>query len=170
MVNFANSYQKIIGKKNHKANQGELINLQNLGTSLYAKSDFSAGSTTSLCDYEIKAPRTGISVGDFVSNYENQALISNISKGESLSLRHFSGKAVAISEITKNFARQVGLGLPVRLHDYSSIKNNFDINTYEFHLSFSEVLSDKLNNIVDEINRNEISQFICLTIFQTIDY
>src|SRR5690606_26245331 len=33
------------------------------------------------------------------------------------------------------------IGIPVRLHDLASIERKFPVGSYEFHLSFGEVLS-----------------------------
>ena len=44
------------------------------------------------------------------------------------------------------------LGLPVRLHDFSQIRTHFDVGVHEFHLSFSEVLTNNLNSVIEQIS------------------
>ena len=136
--NFCSNYLRIYGEQYHSPNQGELINLQNLGTSIYAKRDLEVDEKTTLKDYDIQAPRVGISVGDFSTNFEGKPLISPVKKGEVLTLRHFSNGLLSIPENVREFSRLLHVGLPVRLHDYLRLKETFNLSHYEFHLSFSE--------------------------------
>ena len=42
-------------------------------------------------------------------------------------------------------ANKYMISLPVRLHDYTPINNKFELDCYEFHLSFGEVLNQTLD-------------------------
>ena len=149
LVEFSKSYKSIVGNKVHSPNQGELINVQNLGTSLYAKKDLNIGDRAVLDLFEIKAPRTGISVGMFTQKFQNIPLSNPIKKGTSLNKRHFESDKISVPNSIGRFARETRLGLPVRLHDYQDLKTIFDVGTYEFHLSFTEVMSGELDLIID---------------------
>ena len=151
LVQFSSQYEKVLGTENHEPNQGELINLQNLGTSLYAKKNLMAGATTSLEDYEIKAPRVGISPASFIESYASKPLLKDLNGGAALSINHFLIGQNYVETKIKDFSKLKQLGLPVRLHDYLSLKNKFDLSTYEFHLSFTEVLNSNLLDVVTDI-------------------
>ena len=155
LVRFAKEFSRIIGVSNHFPNQGELINLQNLGTSLYANRDIAIGENSTISDYDIKAPRVGISPEDFTKDFEKKVIIKSIKKGQPLSINNFSDSNKKIKSEIKQFARNNSLGLPVRLHDYLFLKKKFDIGTYEFHLSFTEALSGDLEIILKDIGIEE---------------
>ena len=155
LVAFANNFENILGERNRVPNQGELINLQNLGTSLYANELIKVGQQTTIDNYTIRAPRVGISPAQFEANYQKIKLNNELKQGSALSISNFSIKKSPISHEIRSFAKQRKLGLPVRLHDYSAIKKRFDLATYEFHLSFSEVLNDNLMKVIDNINQKE---------------
>ncbi len=155
LVKFCEQYKKIIGSPEHIPNQGERINLQNLGTSLYAIRDINSGERTDLTDYQVRAPRVGVSPGEFVKSFSDKELLRPLENGEPLSKLNFQTEQNGISKEVKKFARESLLGLPVRLHDFSQIRTHFDVGVYEFHLSFSEVLSNNLNAIIDDIDADD---------------
>ena len=155
LVRFAKEYEKVLGHDYHVPNQGELINLQNLGTSLYAKRNIKVGEKTTFKDYEIRAPRVGISSANFIKYYQSKSLLKGLDSGGALSINNFSPPQNIIKKEIKLFAKQNYIGLPVRLHDYLFLKNKFDLGTYEFHLSFTEVLNGDLETIVKTIDQNE---------------
>ena len=155
LVKFSSEFDRILGVSNHLPNQGELINLQNLGTSLYAKREIKAGERTCIEDFEIKAPRIGISPDSFTHQYNSKILYKKLEKGKPLSIKNFSNSDEEINVDVKKFSRNKNIGLPVRLHDYLFIKDKFDLTTYEFHLSFSEALTGDFKRVVAEIDSEE---------------
>lgn len=155
LVRFGNEYENVLGNLLRTPNQGELINLQNLGTSLYAKRNIEAGETTSIDDYEIKAPRVGISPACFATTYNETVFQRRLPLGAALSINNFSMELTGVNNEIKNFAKQKKIGLPVRLHDYLLLKNKFDLATYEFHLSYTEVLNGNFKEVVKNINTEE---------------
>ena len=155
LVKFCDQYQNILGDFDHLPNQGERINLQNLGTSLYAKYDLTTNKTSALEDFEVRAPRVGISPGEFMREYENKKVLKPLKKGEALSTLNYSKTNNKIREEVKDFAKDALIGLPVRLHDYYSVRSKFGVGNYEFHLSFSEVLSGDLNKILNDMSSEE---------------
>ena len=155
LAKFSSEFDRILGVSNHLPNQGELINLQNLGTSLYAKREIKAGERTCIEDFEIKAPRVGISPDSFTSQYNSKIIYKKLEKGKPLSIKNFSNSDEEINVDVKKFSRNKNIGLPVRLHDYVFIKDKFDLKTYEFHLSFSEALTGDFKRVVAEIDSEE---------------
>ena len=155
LTRFATGYKSVIGAKNHVPNQGELINLQNLGTGLYARRDVQSGERALLEDFDIKAPRIGISPADFVKGFYHQELSKGIVKGQALAANNYSVLESNIDRKTKLFAREKNLGLPVRFHDYKFFKTKFDVGTYEFHLSFTEALHGDFDDVVFDIDEKE---------------
>ena len=134
LVQFSKMFDSIVGKSNHVPNQGELINLQNLGTSLYAKRNINVGEKTSLEDYEVKAPRIGVSSGVFHKNFNLKSIQKKLNKGQPLLAKYFSNVKEEVKPEVRQFAQKNMLGLPVRLHDYAFMRSTFELKTYEFHL------------------------------------
>jgi N-acetylneuraminate synthase len=89
LTRFSSAMESILGVKNKVLNQGEILNMQNLGTGLYSNKDILTGSSVTLSDFQIKAPRVGLSVGDFLSKYSNRKVTMDIVKGQALEKRSF---------------------------------------------------------------------------------
>jgi N-acetylneuraminate synthase len=135
---FAKGFSQIVsGDSPRLANQGELINLQNLGRSFFAKSDIAPGSKLRRSDYFYRAPRTGISVEAFW-DFEGKALLRGIGVGDVLSDSHIS-VTTQIDAHAIQTANELEIAIPVRLHDFKEIHNKFRLNQYELHLSYEEV-------------------------------
>jgi N-acetylneuraminate synthase len=81
--------------------------------------------------------------------------MQSVAKGASLVRSMFEQKT-ALPDRVIEFARKAGLSLPVRLHDLESMQTQFPIGAFEFHLSFSEVLSDIDVSGFDASNRYSI--------------
>ena len=139
-----NNFELIMGVKTRIPNQGEKLNMQNLGTSLYAKRDLVSGSCIELNDLVIQAPRKGISVGDFLNNYKDKKINRDILQGRSIQASDYENhKELASTEIL-DFASRNKIALPIRLYDYKYYFDNLNTNYFEFHLSYGEVLSNEL--------------------------
>lgn len=121
-------------------NQGELLNRQNLGRSFFAVRDLSAGHVLSTQDLVYRSPNVGLNRED-IDRCLGSPLKQPVRKGASLVRSMFTPK-VALPDRVVAFARKTGLSLPVRLHDLDAMQAQFPIGAFEFHLSFSEVLSD----------------------------
>ncbi len=140
LVFFADNIKQILsGDEDKSINQGEKMNLQNLGRSFYAIEDIEKGQSLSKDKIKLLSPRTGISHSD-ISQYENQQTIRRIKKGSILKASHFRENR-KVDESALEFAKENTIALPVRLHDYLSVHQSIPINSYEFHLSFKESLS-----------------------------
>ena len=86
---FLKAMPKILKtSKKRIINQGEMLNKQNLGRSLYAKKDFIAGEYLDLNDFEELVPQVGLSYNDF-KKIKSKKLIINLKKGKVLKQSHF---------------------------------------------------------------------------------
>lgn len=130
----------LVGNSPRVANQGELLNRQNLGRSYYAIDDFTKGYTLSMSDLEYRSPHTGLDKTN-IKKYISKPLQADISKGEVIAKGVFN-KITPISDKVIGIAKEMKLSLPVRLHDYEKMESMFPIGAFEFHLSFDEVLSE----------------------------
>ncbi len=128
-----------VGDFPRKVNQGEIMNLQNLGRSYHAKRFISSGEILSKEDFEYRSPRTGIGFKEFHS-FLGTTIKKDISIGEVLNSSHFSQ---TLNDSEKIFIKDIisNISLPVRLHDINDIRNLSNIRNFECHLSFGEVLS-----------------------------
>ena len=120
-------------------NQGEMLNLQNLGRSFYATKDIDAGEVIAEEKFVVRAPRTGIGRHE-MAQYLGRPAVRPVRKGEVVNRSVFEKNAELTDEIIA-FARSKRASLPVRFHDQREIQRKFPIGRYEFHLSFGEVLS-----------------------------
>jgi len=148
---FARQMPGILGISTRDPNQGEISNLQNLGTGLYAKGDFERGETPTLSDFTVAAPRKGLSVGEFVGGYSNKPLAHPISAGQPLIKQDFVDSPTFDSQEIYQFAKDFEIGVPVRVHDYEDIAQRIPCENYELHFSFGEILSGKADSVVDRI-------------------
>jgi sialic acid synthase SpsE len=145
MVNIIRYYKEAKeGYGPRKLNQGEMLNLQNLGRSFYLKSDQAKGSILKKEDLLYASPAVGLGNKE-IDFYINKPIIKDVKKGKVLIASMFE-KNKHIDSKEKLFCNKFKISLPVRLHDLEFIRNDFSIERYEFHLSYKEV-DQGLNNI-----------------------
>ncbi|QWE12798.1 N-acetylneuraminate synthase family protein [Polynucleobacter sp. AP-Titi-500A-B4] len=120
-------------------NQGELLNLQNLGRSYYSKVDIHPDELVTYDQLVLRSPRVGMDRSE-IGKYIGRHPIKSIKAGDVLNLSVFE-KNAKISVGAIEFAKSKKIGLPVRLHDYGLMKAQFPVNVFEFHLSFGELQS-----------------------------
>jgi sialic acid synthase SpsE len=145
MVKMVRAYS--VAKKGYgprKLNQGEKLNRQNLGRSFYFLSDYKSGEIINPDDLVYTSPAIGLNINK-IDSYLQKTLIKNVKKGEVVTSSLFK-RTKYIEDEQKEFCRKNKISLPVRVHDFESIRNDFFINNYEFHLSYTEV-DEGLNNI-----------------------
>jgi sialic acid synthase SpsE len=136
---FAENMQLILsGNGPRVPNQGELLNLQNLGRSYYAKDTIKPGEILALNKLVFRAPRVGFGKSE-IKEFIGRTPIVPINAGAVLSRAAFEQRA-KVPEAAIEYARNNKIGIPVRLHDLASIEKQFPVGNYEFHLSFGEVL------------------------------
>jgi len=129
-------------------NQGELLNLQNLGRSFYATKDIPAGSKVLAEDFKYLSPKVGFGF-ELFTNVESPVLVKDIKAGEVLTPFYIKHRE-SLSDRAIDFANSMRVGLPVRLHDFTKINNIFHLQNYEFHLSYGEINKLKDINIVNK--------------------
>ena len=133
----------MVGNADRVPNQGEMLNLQNLGRSYYAKEFIAAGELLRKDQLSFRAPRIGLGRNE-LDCYLEQPTARAINAGGVITKSVFE-ISQQISDEALEFARQKKIAIPVRLHDLAGIEQRFPIGAYEFHLSFGEVLSGQLD-------------------------
>jgi sugar phosphate isomerase/epimerase len=132
-------------------NQGELLNKQNLGRSYFAQKNLETGSLIIESDFEYRSPLTGINGLEF-RKFIGKSLCKSVSENEPLTASHLLPADPELSLLEIETARDMNLSIPVRLGDFKKITSELPVGSFEFHLSFEEILSD-LSDI--EINQSD---------------
>ncbi len=137
MNKILNNFVTIMGDSKKPVNQGEIMNMQNLGTGVYISSDKEKGEFISNKDIEIKAPRKGLTL-DELHQYIHRPLVKNIKKDEPLTKSHFI-KSITLNKKDFAFIEKSKISIPIRFHDMNSIFKTFEISNFEFHLSYQDL-------------------------------
>lgn len=132
------AYEAMQGDGSRVINQGELINMQNLGSSLYAKRDLHPGERISLDNCDVKAPRKGLTFAE-LDKRQVFHVQRSVPAGTALSALHLTPPKPPLSAPLRAFCDAKELSLPVRLHDVAVLQGRFPIKNYELHLSYTEV-------------------------------
>ncbi len=127
------------GNKSRTINPGELLNLQNLGRSFYAKKEMHVNERIEASKFEYRTPRLGLGYRDFHASI-GLALKAEIKSAEVLGRNHLEAPLRVAPEAI-DFCINNCIGLPVRLHDVEEIMQLMPLKDFELHLSFGEVLS-----------------------------
>lgn len=132
-----------IGSGNVKRvpNQGELLNRQNLGRSFFLNKPIKSGEVIKLEDLDYRSPNVGLGVLE-IDEYLGKPIYQDSTSGTVLTKSLFAGKTSNLPAEVLEFSRSKKLSLPIRLHDYEFFEKKFPINSYEFHLSYKEILKD----------------------------
>lgn len=138
LTRILNNYDEILKCEKRIPNQGEVLNVRNLGTSLYSKVNLKKGDLLNDAQFTEKSPRTGLSYEDF-NNIVDKTLIKDIKIGEPLLKEHFEENKLKLSENLIQFSNNKRISLPVRLHDFKLFKDIFNFEHYEFHFSYKEI-------------------------------
>ena len=140
LAEFAENFALInTGNGPRTPNQGELLNLQNLGRSYYLNRPLAEGETVESNDLMLRSPRVGLGPKEAAS-YFGSPVRRQLKRGDVISRSVFEARP-SVSARVIDFARARRLSLPVRLHDVNWVARRFPIGAFEFHLSFGEVLS-----------------------------
>jgi N-acetylneuraminate synthase len=156
LVNLTSNFQRIIRCDERIPNQGEILNVRNLGTSLYASSDLTEGTEISSLNLIERSPAVGLSLTDF-TNLKSKVLVKPLKKGAPILNHHFIKTDSSVSKEYSSFANKNRFSLPVRLHDFTQIAEKFNLNNYELHFSYKEIkfLVDKgLEDLLLKINKS----------------
>lgn len=138
ILNFYCKNLKIIDKKNPKKeiNQGELINLQNLGSSYIFSQDVKKGKILSKKFLKLSQPKIGIDDLN-IEKYLGLSIKKNIKKNTPLTSNCFYNH-----KLTKNYQSFINLkkiSIPIRPHDYKELSSEINSNYFELHLSYKDV-------------------------------
>lgn len=128
-------------KKKMYSNQGEIINIQNLGASYYFKKNVKTGSLLKIKDLELRQPNVGITDLN-LENYIKKKLITNAIKNEPLTESYFKVQEIN-HELIKKFNKN-NFSLPIRPRDYKNISNQIPLDNYEMHMTFRDIDNFKL--------------------------
>lgn len=141
MASFAENMDLLLaGDGPRVPNQGEMLNLQNLGRSYYAKDTIALGELVTSDKLSFRSPRVGLGRTE-MATFMGKPAIRKIDAGAVLGRSAFEATS-NVSMKAIDFARSKKIGIPVRLHDLAGIEKKFPVGAYEFHLSFGEVLSE----------------------------
>ena len=138
LTRILNSYDEILKCEKRIPNQGEVLNVRNLGTSLYSNVNLKKGDRLKNTHFIGKSPRIGLSYEEF-NNIEDKILTKDIRIGEPLLIEHFEETKFKLSENLIKFSNDKRISLPVRLHDFKLFKDIFNFKHYEFHFSYKEI-------------------------------
>ena len=150
---MANVDEILSGNSKREINQGELINLQNLSKSFFAKRPINSGEHFNLVDFEYKHPRVGLSKAD-VQTLVGKKLVQFCKQGAALTEAHFRSPTQIPSDLIE-LCNKKKISLPIRLHDYEEIQDKFKIENYELHLSSADVM--KLEKFKKLSNRHSFT-------------
>lgn len=138
LCRLLNAHDAIQGDGKREINQGERINMQNLGSSLYASRDIAAGEDLSSANTVLKAPRKGLTWAG-IEERGLKALMRPVPAGTAITELHFTTAKPPLEAGLVDFCDAHELSLPIRLHDAALLQTRFPILNYELHLSYQEV-------------------------------
>lgn len=121
------------------ANQGERLNLQNLGRSFHIVKPIKAGSVLLDDAISYHSPATGIDMSQ-IKQFLGKKLLRDGSVGQPLTESLFA----ITPELTADqieFLNEKKVSLPARFHDLAKLRKAFPIQNFEMHLSFTELSS-----------------------------
>jgi sialic acid synthase SpsE len=152
LCKMLNTFDTVQGDGRRELNQGERINMQNLGSSLYASRAIEVGEKLSSVNVVVKAPRKGLTWGE-VRRKGLTSVKRPVALGTAVSELHFSEPKPPLAQSLVAFCDEKQLSIPIRLHDASALQTRFPIKNNELHLSYEEVsrfqksMSEGLSNL-----------------------
>lgn len=138
LCKLLNAYDTVQGTGRREINQGERINMQNLGSSLYASREIAPGEGLSPDNTVVKAPRKGLTWAD-VKRRGDAAVRRPVAAGTAISELHFTEAKAPLDQGLVDFCDEKQLSIPLRLHDAQVLQTRFPIRNNELHLSYQEV-------------------------------
>jgi hypothetical protein len=128
----------LIDQKNFKKlpNQGEIINVQNLGSSYVFKKNLKAGAIVKKEFLRLQQPKIGIDDLE-IDKYLGLRINKNVKKNSPLTITLFYDQKLSNKQIT--FIQNKKISIPIRSHDHKMLHKEIRGNHYEIHLSFKDV-------------------------------
>lgn len=155
MSAFADNLRAIAsGDGPRSPNQGELLNRQNLGRSMFAAREIKAGEPVTADKLVYRSPNIGLG-RTAMREFLGRPAAVGVAGGAPITRSVFEPPK-PLPDAVIELARRRGLSLPVRLHDQAAIARQFPIGAFEFHLSFAEVRSTIDARAFDRTNRYSI--------------
>tara|TARA_B100001121_G_scaffold310021_1_gene339093 strand:+ start:2404 stop:4245 length:1842 start_codon:yes stop_codon:yes gene_type:complete len=139
-LNFHKIY---LNKKKFLANQGEILNKQNLGMSYYFKKNLKKGTKLKKSHVYLTYPNIGITDLN-LSKYLNKEIVEDFKKNYPVTESCF--EKILIKKKHLKLLNKNVFSLPIRSKDYLMINNEVQLNNYEFHMSFNDVKNFKLDD------------------------
>jgi len=140
LTNLLNDLPNLFGGSERRfVNQGERINLQNLGRSFYARDDYREGQTVGLSQFDLRSPAVGVP-RSFAEPRLGEGLVlqNSLRKGTALAWQHVAGPQ-KLTEFAVDFANEKRIGIPVRPLDIHELHSNIPVEHLELHLSYGDV-------------------------------
>lgn len=140
LTNLLNNLPNLFsGSERRIVNQGERINLQNLGRSFYARDDYCQGETVGLTEFDLRSPAVGVP-RSFVEPRLSEGLVleTPLCKGASLGWQHVAGPQ-KLKDGAVQFANEKRIGIPVRPLDIQELHYKIPVGHLELHLSYGDV-------------------------------
>ncbi len=152
LSNFINNFNNILNSKERRVNQGEIINVRNLGSGLYFDRDYSKGTNISIDKLDELSPATGLRLSE-INSIKDFTLHLDVKKGDPLTHNHINGLKSLDPDLYE-FRKMHNISIPVRVHDFSNLKQRFGNGLFEFHLSYKEVnfLATNFSDIKENIS------------------
>jgi N-acetylneuraminate synthase len=119
------------------ANQGERMNLQNLGRSYHIIKPIQSGNVLTQDIISYRSPATGIGMNQ-IQDFLGKKLLRDAYVGQPLSESLFSITPELTADQIK-FLNVNKVSLPARFHDLAKLRKAFPIQNFEMHLSYTEL-------------------------------
>tara|TARA_Y100000389_G_scaffold31120_1_gene26341 strand:- start:11926 stop:13770 length:1845 start_codon:yes stop_codon:yes gene_type:complete len=154
MISQIKEVESALGKEDmidKNLSQGVLLNKENLGKSIVAGLNIKSKTSIKREHLQIKSPGSGISPLN-ISKILNKKILVDKKKGDFIYHQDFTE---SIKEKI-NFKRITNWGIPVRPHDVKELHQLFDAGLYEFHLSYSDLEKEILDEDITAIKDKRI--------------
>tara|TARA_Y100001958_G_C21244367_1_gene573562 strand:+ start:994 stop:2829 length:1836 start_codon:yes stop_codon:yes gene_type:complete len=153
LLNFySENIDKIFFNKLRKnPNQGEIINLQNLGYSYYFSENLKKNSKLKRKSIYLKSPKVGIDDLN-LDKYLGKKIQFDGIKNKPLIKSYFQKNNLNTNSLEK--FNKFNYSIPIRPHDYKLINKEIKIKNYELHLTFMDVEKFNTNNFSNEFLSN----------------
>ena len=144
LINSIRRLEKSLGFMNKRIiTQGELINRENLGKSIYTKKKISKGTEIKKSMLEVKSPGQGLSP-QYLDSIIGKKTLATIEKGKPLFESHYKRSIKA----KKEYKFTLDWGIPTRFHDVEKLSKITSPKIYEFHLSYDD-LNEDIDHFLD---------------------
>lgn len=151
--NYNENFFKIF-KDNNKfpPNQGEVLNIQNLGTSYFFKKNVDQGERLKFDQLKKIFPCIGLTDLN-IDKFINKKLKRNVKINEPVTKSLFFNNAITQSQLIE--LNKLKISLPIRPRDYQDISSQIPINNFEMHLSFKDIENFKTKNFDYKFIKNK---------------